>query len=127
MPVPCELVPRHDVTPEQMKELGAALREWCRREFGDGVLYSIDQKALASLLGGEPPDPLALQAKSHHPDVPLGRIREDMGALAGFRSVRFAVKDEPQCTRAQVIESLRQAIPADLVDDIFIDNVSWSE
>jgi hypothetical protein len=32
-----------------------------------------------------------------------------------------------ECTRAQVIESLRQAIPADLVDDIFIDNVRWSE
>ena len=34
------------------------------------------------------------------------------------------VKDEP---RDKAIESLRQAIPAERVEDLFIDGASWTE
>jgi hypothetical protein len=94
---------------------------------GKGILYSIDPKGLVSLLSGEPPNPLALEVAAHHKDVPLERIRQDLGLLASDRSVRFTVKDGPHCSRDKVIESLREAIPAELVEDIFIDDVSWIE
>jgi hypothetical protein len=128
MPLLCELRPRHDVTPDELKRLGTALQEWGSRESGnEGVLFSIDPNHLDSLLAGEPPNPLAVQVATHHEEVPLERIRQDLGPLASDRSVRFAVKDEPHCTRARVIESLRQAIPPELVEDILIDEVSWTE
>jgi hypothetical protein len=123
----CELRPHHDTTPEQLKRLGTALQVWAQRELGKGILYSIEPKGLQSLLGGEPPNPLALQAKAHHEDVPLERIRQDLGPLASDRSLRFTVHDEPHCTRDMVAQSLRQAIPAELVEDILIDDVSWTE
>jgi hypothetical protein len=123
----CELHPRRDATPEQLKKLGAALGEWARRELGKGILYSIDSKGLVSLLSGEPTNPLALEAAAHHKDVPLERIRQDLGPLASDRSVRFTVKDEPHCSCDEVIESLREAIPSELVEDIFIGDVSWTE
>ncbi len=46
MPVPCELLPRLDATPGQLKQLGAALETWVRRELGnEGVLYSFREPA----------------------------------------------------------------------------------
>jgi hypothetical protein len=128
MPIPCELRPNHDATTDQLKALGIALREWARREFGtEGVLYSIDQDALLSLLLGELPNPLAAQVAKHHKDVPLGRILQDLGPLASDRSLRFTIKDGPYCTRERVIESLRQAVSPELVEDILIGDVSWME
>lgn len=128
MPLQCELRIRHDSTPDELKSLGMALKEWASRELGiEGVLFSIDPNGLTSLLGGEPPNPLALQVATHHEGVSLERIRQDLGPLASERSLRFTVKDEPHCTRDRVIESLRQAIPAELVEDILMDDVSWTE
>jgi hypothetical protein len=128
MPVVCEIRPRRDATPELFKQLGASLLEWIRRESGDeGILIGFDRALLDNLLSGEPPTPLALQAASHHPDIPLDRIRQDLGALTSDRSLRFTVKDSPDCPRNRVIESLRQVIPADLVEDILIDDVNWTE
>jgi hypothetical protein len=127
MPVICELWPRHDATPEELKQLGEALEGWARCELGKGVLYSIDAKGVASLLSGEPPDPLALQVKAHHHEIPLNRIRQDLGALARDRSVRFAVKDGPHVTFLMVVKSLRQAIPVELVEDIRVGEISWME
>ncbi len=127
MPVPCELLPRLDATPGQLKQLGAALETWVRRELGnEGVLYSFDGEGLASLLGGEPPNPLALRVTPPNERVSWGQIRRDLGPLASDRSLRFTVKDDPPWPRAKVIENLRRAIPAELVDDILIDGESWS-
>jgi hypothetical protein len=125
MPVACELKPRLDIAPEDFKRLGAALTEWARQELGgDGVLSSIDRQGLASLIGGEPPNPLAVEAAAHHQDVPLEQIRQDLGPLASERSLRFNVKDG--VPRGQVVASLRQAIPTELVEDVIIDDVSWA-
>jgi len=71
MPVLCELLVPRNATVDQLKRLGVALKEWAHRELDTGVLSSIDPTAVASLLLGEPPDPLALQVKTHHQDVPL--------------------------------------------------------
>jgi hypothetical protein len=128
MPVVCELRPCQDATPEQFKELGEALKAWASRELGNGgVLCSIDPEGLASLLSGEPPNPLALQLKKHNEEVSLEKIRQDLGSLASDRSLCFTVKDEPRWPRAMVIENVRQAIPAELVEDILIDGESWTE
>ena len=125
MPVMCELRPRHDATPEHLKALGKALEEWVRRELSDeGILFSIDPSGLASLLLGEPPNPLGVQVMQHNEGVSWEQIRRDLGPVVNDRSLRFTIKDEP---RAKVIESLRQAIPADLVEDILVDDVSWTE
>jgi hypothetical protein len=125
MPVVCELQPRQDATPEQLKMLGIALGGFARRELGkEGVLFSINLEELASLLSGEPPNPLGLRVKQHNEGVSWEQIRQDLGPVASDRSLRFSFKDEP---RAKIIESLRQAIPAELVEDILIDDVSWTE
>jgi hypothetical protein len=128
MPVECELQPLREATTDQLKDLGIAVKAWVDRELcNEGVLCSIDRDGLLSLLLGEPPNPLASQVAKHHPGVDLGRIRQDLGPLASDRSLRFSVKDGPHCPRDRVIESLRQAIPAELVEDIFVDDVSWAE
>jgi hypothetical protein len=93
----------------------------------EGVLYSIDAEALASLLRGEPPNPLGLRVKQHNEGATWEQIRRDLGPAASDRSLRFTVKDEPGWPRAKLIESLRQAIPAELVEDILIEDVSWTK
>jgi len=81
-----------------------AVKAWVDRELcNEGILYSIDQDGLLSLLLGEPPNPLGSEVAKNHPGVSLERIRD------------------------KVIESLRQAIPAELVEDIFVNDVSWTE
>ncbi len=128
MPVVCELNPRQDLTPEQHKQLGKALEEWASRERRNvGLLCMIDQAGLDSLLSGEPPNPLGLRAKQLNEGVSWEKIRQDLGPVASDRSLRFSVKDEPGYSREKVIESLREAIPTELVDDILIDEVSWTE
>jgi dihydrofolate reductase len=128
MPVQCELRPLSAATTDQLKALGAAVKEWFDREqHNEGVLYSYDPDDLNSLLLGEPPSPLGSRVAGNHPGVDLERIREDLGSLFSDRSLRFAVKDEPDCTRDKVIESLRQAIPPELVEDIVIGGASWTE
>ncbi|SRR6266540_443791 len=128
MPVVCELQPRQDATPEQLKMLGKALEGWAHRERGnEGVLCWIDQEGLDSLLSGEPPNPLGLRAKQHNEGVSWEQIRQGLGPVASDRSLRFTVKDDPHCTRDMVNESLRQVIPAELVEDILIDDISWTE
>ena len=128
MPVACELLPLREATTDQLKTLGTAIREWVHREqCPGGVLESIDQDGLLSLLQGEPPIPLGAQVAGHHKGVDPKKIQEDLGPLFAHRSLRFTVKDEPDCTRDQVFESLRQASPADLVEDILIGDVSWTD
>jgi hypothetical protein len=128
MPVNCELHPRQDATPEQLKELGKALEDWTRRELsGEGVLYSMDPEGLASLLRGEPPNPLGVQVMQHKQGVSWEKILQDLGPSVSDRSLRFSVKDVTSWPRASIIENLRQAISVDLVEDILIDGVSWME
>jgi hypothetical protein len=125
--VNCELLPRRDATAEELKALGTAVREWARRELKGGVLHSIDPTGLAALLAGELPPPLALQAAEHTPGADLKSVAEALGAAASIRSLRFTVKDDPHGTRQRVVESLRQDIPAGLVHDVLIDDVSCNE
>jgi hypothetical protein len=128
MPVMCELHPRRDATPEQLKELGKAIEDWARRELGgEGILCSIDAAGLASLLGGEPPNPLGVQGMQHNRGINWEKIQQDLGSLVSDRSLRFTLRDEAGWPRSAVIENLRQAIPAELVEDILINNVSWTE
>jgi hypothetical protein len=104
------------------------MRDWVARERPpEGVLVSIELDGLDSLLQGEPPNPLGAKVAGLNKGADLKEIRQNLGPLAAYRSLRFTVKDEPDCTRARVIESLRQAIPADLVEDILIGYVSWTE
>ena len=123
MPIACELLPLRIATTDQIKTLGIAVKGWADRELGKGVLVSIDPEALASLLRGEPPNPLGLRVKQHNEDASWERIREDLGAAMSERSLRFTVKDEPR----QGNREPAQAIPAELVEDILIDDVSWTE
>src|SRR6266516_2769776 len=81
MPVLCVLHLLRDATTDQLKELGIAVKEWVGRELRDeGILYSIDQDGLLSLLLGEPPNPLGSQVAKHHKGVDLVRIRQDLGS-----------------------------------------------
>ncbi len=105
MSVNCEVILRWDATPEQLSALGAALWRLCVRDAGDGRLYRcLDDQPLADLIAGTLP-------RSSRSDT---------------RGVHFRVRDEASPSRRATIDGLRREMPAQGVEDILIDGVSWN-
>lgn len=46
--------------------------------------------------------------------------------LARGQTVSFCVQGHPERDRSRLIESLRETIPPELVEDILVDDLSWS-
>ncbi len=130
--IPCEIVPRCDATPEQLKALGEALAAWSEEQFAtDSALRTIDNLVVAQFLGTD--DLLEMVfavVYAESADDGLTITRRGRGAtqaaapepLIVFCSFRGANYD-----RGRVIAGLRAAIPAELVQDIVIDGRSWNE
>jgi hypothetical protein len=131
----CEIIPRPDATPEQLKALADALDNW----IGNHAVPSVTTAyALADLRAGELPQPLSVAFEHYLDDhlvecggeSPSGPARaqrhrailEKLGPMATGRTVFVHVRDVQEAA-----ESLRQAIPAELVEDILIDHRSWDE
>jgi hypothetical protein len=143
MPIDCEVIPRPGATPADLKALGSALLRWyvreCRR---DGIAHSVDTEALIEMLNGRPPAarvprpaligvPCALDDDSGPPRngyerrAPAGveRLRQALAlarrpaALLRVRATRY--------DRARTAVSLREHLPAELVQDVHIDGRSW--
>ena len=106
MPVHHEVILRWDATPEQLSAVGTALWRWCVRAAGDGGLYQyLDDQPLADLIAGTLP-------RSSRSDA---------------RGVHFRVRDKASPSRRATIDGLRRQMPAQGVEDILIDGVSWNQ
>jgi hypothetical protein len=105
----CHVILKPSATPGQLARLGAALWQWCMHAVGRADLYQyLDNQGLADLLAGQLPAA-----------DPAVRWRERWG-------VRFGVGDSAFRDRQALIESLRREIPAEGVEDVRADGVSWN-
>lgn len=139
----CEIIPRKYAGRDQHRALGAAIARWTQRESGsDGLLQFISRFTLANLMNGDPPDPYVDQHQSLQDDKLMStprrlsgseeiqrrnKLKRELGEDSERRTVYIQVRSGPNARRARVIESLRQAIPADLVEDVLVDNRGWDE
>jgi hypothetical protein len=90
----------------------------------------MDNLALLDLLAEESPQALVLQmlGKATQADPWGEKFPTPQGAdpdVPEERTIFFAVRGGPSFDRCRVIASLRQDIPAELVEDILIDGQSW--
>lgn len=129
----CEVIPRGDSTPQQLRALGGAIRCWYERERGgSGLANYVDTFALDDLLAGELPQPFALRFSTvAHPLDSFGRqrpkltveeLRAACPAVAVSRTLFLKVWGS---SRDRTIVSLRRSIPAELVEDVLIEGASW--
>jgi hypothetical protein len=132
--VECEIVPRRDATPEELKCLATALSRWMTVHGQPSLTTAY---GLTDLRRGELPQPLSMALETFLDDTltrhghapPTGSERafrhqlilDKLGLMATSRAVYLHVRGAEQAAA-----SLRDAIPADLVEDIFIDHQSWN-
>jgi hypothetical protein len=130
-----EVIARPGATPSQLKVLGITLCAWGEREGGrTGMLHSIDNLSLLSLLSDGSPESLFLQILGASPP-PKGRNgkgrsfrpqpSEPAAEDPAERSVFFVVRGGPGYNRRRLIASLRRSLPAELVQDVVVDGRSW--
>jgi len=108
MPIDCEVILRWDAMPTQRRTLGHALWNWCTRAAGGkGIYRYLDNQGLADLMAGGFP---ASSERSSDDRLPY---------------VYFTIPGNPESDRADLLESLRHAIPRQGVSDIRISGESW--
>jgi hypothetical protein len=130
----CEVVPRRDATSDGLKLLGLALAHWSEGQLQPGgLLRSIDNIVLAELLGGDDPSDVVFAVVYGEGDdddgltiVRRGTQHADPALAAQQLTVACTFRG-PDFDRRRAIASLRDAVPADLVEDIVIDGRSWAE
>jgi hypothetical protein len=84
------------------------LWRWCNRAAGNtGIYQYLDNQALADLIAGRFPTARPTQRG------------------AARRGVHFQFRDETSRDRRATIDSLRREIPAQGVEDILVDGISW--
>jgi hypothetical protein len=137
--ITCEVFPRTDSTPDDLKALGDALARWHDQSMDEdgyiGVVFFYDAQGMKDLRKGEFPQPRGLQSVSlmrkaskllgmKKPDVSM---REATEALGSKRTIFMHAERSEDYNREELVNSLRTAIPAHLVSDIQIDGQSWNE
>jgi hypothetical protein len=131
--VPCEVVPRRDATSDDLKMLGLALADWSAAELRPGgLLRSIDNIVLAELLGGDDPSQIVFAVLRGEDDADtvtiLRRTPPHMNPARAARELVVACAFcGPDYNRHRAVESLRDAVPAGLVEDVLIDGRSWDK
>ena len=109
MTTDCDIILQWGATPEQLAALGSALWRWRARRAKDATIYQyLDNQALSDLIAGKLP---------MSPQTP--RESDPVRAHLRFR-------DESSHGREETIRSLRLEIPAEGVEDIIVDGVSWN-
>jgi len=129
----CEVIPRRAAAPDELKRLAGALGRWIAENAVPSITTAY---ALADLRAGELPQPLSVALELYLDDSltrrglapPTGververhqQILERLGQMAMSRAVFLRIPDAQQAGA-----SLRAAIPAELVEDIFVNHRSW--
>jgi hypothetical protein len=136
-------VPKRNARPDDLRALGVALAQWCRRESGKMLSY-VNREALASLMNGTLPPPYLHQFETRLDELNelsakprkldwleqqrrQRKLRTDLGSTADNLTVFFQVYGGAYFNRAQTIASLRQEIPPELVEDIMINGKTWNQ
>jgi hypothetical protein len=129
--VPAEVLPSRAATSDDLKALGHALADWSESELRpDGLLRDIDNIVLTELLGGDDPsDVVFAVVYGEDDDDGLTIIRRatphaDPVTAAALLVVAFSFRGAGY-NRRRAVESLRDAVPAALVEDVIIDGRSW--
>ncbi len=124
--VPCRIVPRSTLSSADLQRLGQALDDWSQRELPQGgLLRSIDAIAVFDLIAGELMQEAflgAVHGASLVPDGPpptRSEPAEELSVFCAFRGEQF--------DRARAVVSLRNGVPAHLVQHVFLDERSWDE
>jgi hypothetical protein len=149
------IVPAAAARPHHRHELGEALNAWLITS-RPHCAYSVEPAATSDLLAGEFPKPLSLRffqaTGSGTPgesrplpdicdlehggrvtlrEINLLLVRSALNAnpdgTGDHRNAMIAAIGEPEFNRAEIVESLRAAVPADLVDEVMIAGRSWNE
>jgi len=108
MSIYCHVILKPGATPGQLSALGAALWRWCTGAAGGtGIYQYLDNQALADLIAGQLPAP------------------DRTARPAERRGVRFRVRDGAFRDRRAALDSLRREIPAQGVEEVMADGVSW--
>jgi hypothetical protein len=130
--VAAEVVPRHDATSDDLKALGRALADWSEGELvPGGLLRFIDNIVLTELLGGDDPSELVFAVVFGEDDGDVLTITRrapphaDPAAAARLLVVACSFRGAGY-SRRRAVESLRDAVPAALVEDVIIDGRSWN-
>jgi hypothetical protein len=146
MAIECEVWPKQDATPEQLKALGSALQRWFAAFLqelaaaGRDVEGWMDPDAVRDLLTGELPQPIALRfvAEQQHPGQSARELRDALDRAremfprvrrslppADARTVPFGFSLDGTQDLGQLVASLRRHIPAELVEDLFVGGQGW--
>jgi hypothetical protein len=135
-----EVVPRHDAAPDQLKRLGAVLRDWSARTLGELAAAHpdadgwIDTDALDDLAAGELPHPALLRLVGGGPGLALRDVTaavERARATSPLarkvipapvaRSVSFGLSASGDvCARA--VDALRHALQPLGVADVVVND-----
>jgi hypothetical protein len=129
--IPGEVLPRRGATSDDLKALGLALADWSETELQPGgLLHSIDNIVLTELLGGDDPSEIVFAVLRGTDDGDFVTITQrtlahsDPAEAAGRLIVACLFRGSGY-DRHRAVESLRDAIPAALVEDVLIDGRSW--
>jgi hypothetical protein len=129
--VPGEVLPRREATSDELKALGLALADWSEAELRPGgLLRSIDNIVLTELLGGDDPSEVVFAVLYGPQDDECFTITQRTPphsdpAEAARRLIVACVFRGSVYDRRRAVESLRDAVPAALVQDVLIDGRSW--
>jgi hypothetical protein len=136
--IPCEVFPKRNATLEQLKRLGEILSDYVHESPFDGAdITRWEQDAIDDLLVGGLPQPALIRASCLERNRSTGILPED-GELstaekATFnteivqkgRTVAFCVVAETDDYFGPLAESLKAAIPTELVTNVTINGESW--
>jgi hypothetical protein len=128
-----EVVPRRDATSDELKALGLALADWSEAQLrAGGLLRSIDNIVLAELLGGDDPSEYVFAVLSSEEEDTCLTITcrtppHSDPAEAARRLIVACSFCGAGYDRRRAIDSLRDAVPAGLVEDVLIDGRSWDQ
>jgi hypothetical protein len=132
LPIACRVFPRAGGTRQERQTLGTALYRWSQRALRGGTLEYVDNLALLGLLGGESPEPLfysllgvSAPSTARQGEPEARPAAEDVEAEDG--EIFFTARGGKAYSRQRLIDSLRQDIPENLVEDVLIDGRSWKD
>ena len=125
----CYIVPKATATSKQLKRLGKAIGEWVHNlDVSIKIEHGTDD-----LHQGELPTPKSIHWTKK--DSGFEQFHVEMEELAKVSSNRgvyvkmYSLVPSYMATldRDNLIEQLRECLPANAVDDVLIDGVSWKE
>ena len=109
MSITCDVLIKWSATPEQLAALGRALWHWCNRTAGNtGIYQYLDNQALADLMAGKLP------------------VAEQLPSESDYRGAHFRAWDLASRNCRAAIETLRQELPTDGIEEVLVDGTSWN-